>query len=40
VGVVAGPGGGPRAGDPAPVGPPLDALSERRLDDELRRFEG
>ena len=29
-----------RAREPAPVGPPLDALSERRLDDELRRFEG
>jgi cytochrome c-type biogenesis protein CcmH len=29
-----------RARDPAPAGPPLDAASERRLDDELRRFEG
>ena len=29
-----------RAREPARVGPPLDALSERRLDDELRRFEG
>jgi cytochrome c-type biogenesis protein CcmH len=29
-----------RAREPAPVGPPLDAASERRLDDELRRFEG
>jgi cytochrome c-type biogenesis protein CcmH len=28
------------AREPAPVGPPLDAASERRLDDELRRFEG
>jgi cytochrome c-type biogenesis protein CcmH len=29
-----------RAREPAPVGPPLDPSSERRLDDELRRFEG
>jgi cytochrome c-type biogenesis protein CcmH len=29
-----------RAREPAPVGPPLDAASELRLDDELRRFEG
>jgi cytochrome c-type biogenesis protein CcmH len=29
-----------RARKPAPAGPPLDAVSERRLDDELRRFEG
>jgi cytochrome c-type biogenesis protein CcmH len=29
-----------RAREPAPVGPPLDPASERRLDDELRRFEG
>jgi cytochrome c-type biogenesis protein CcmH len=29
-----------RTREPAPVGPPLDAVSERRLDDELRRFEG
>ena len=29
-----------RARQPAPAGPPLDAASERRLDDELRRFEG
>jgi cytochrome c-type biogenesis protein CcmH/NrfF len=29
-----------RSRDPALVGPPLDAVSERRLDDELRRFEG
>jgi cytochrome c-type biogenesis protein CcmH len=29
-----------RAREPGPVGPPLDAASERRLDDELRRFEG
>jgi cytochrome c-type biogenesis protein CcmH len=29
-----------RAREPAPVGPPLDAVAERRLDDELRRFEG
>ena len=29
-----------RAREPAPAGPPLDAASERRLDDELRRFEG
>ena len=29
-----------RAREPAPVGPPLDAALERRLDDELRRFEG
>jgi cytochrome c-type biogenesis protein CcmH/NrfF len=29
-----------RSREPAPVGPPLDASSERRLDDELRRFEG
>jgi cytochrome c-type biogenesis protein CcmH len=28
-----------RAREPAPAGP-LDAASERRLDDELRRFEG
>jgi len=28
-----------RAREPAPAGPPLDAASERRLDDELRRFE-
>jgi cytochrome c-type biogenesis protein CcmH len=29
-----------RAREPAPVGPPLDPSLERRLDDELRRFEG
>ena len=29
-----------RAREPGPVGPPLDPASERRLDDELRRFEG
>jgi cytochrome c-type biogenesis protein CcmH/NrfF len=29
-----------RAREPALIGPPLDAVSERRLDDELRRFEG
>ena len=29
-----------RAREPAPVGPPLDPALERRLDDELRRFEG
>jgi cytochrome c-type biogenesis protein CcmH len=29
-----------RAREPAPAGAPLDAASERRLDDELRRFEG
>ena len=29
-----------RAREPAPVGPPLDVASERRLDDELRRFDG
>ena len=29
-----------RAREPALAGPPLDAVSERRLDDELRRFEG
>ena len=29
-----------RAREPAPVGPPLDPAQERRLDDELRRFEG
>ena len=29
-----------RAREPAPVGPPLDPVLERRLDDELRRFEG
>ena len=29
-----------RSREPAPVGPPLDPSSERRLDDELRRFEG
>jgi cytochrome c-type biogenesis protein CcmH len=29
-----------RSREPAPVGPPLDAALERRLDDELRRFEG
>jgi cytochrome c-type biogenesis protein CcmH len=28
------------AREPAPVGPPLDPALERRLDDELRRFEG
>jgi cytochrome c-type biogenesis protein CcmH len=28
-----------RAREPAPVGPPLDPVLERRLDDELRRFE-
>jgi cytochrome c-type biogenesis protein CcmH len=28
-----------RAREPAPAGPPLDAASEKRLDDELRRFE-
>ena len=29
-----------RAREPAPAGPPLDAAAERRLDDELRRYEG
>jgi cytochrome c-type biogenesis protein CcmH len=29
-----------RAREPAPVGPQLDPAQERRLDDELRRFEG
>ena len=29
-----------RAREPAPVGPPLDPALERRVDDELRRFEG
>jgi cytochrome c-type biogenesis protein CcmH len=29
-----------RAREPTPVGPPLDPALERRLDDELRRFEG
>jgi cytochrome c-type biogenesis protein CcmH len=29
-----------RSREPALVGPPLDPSSERRLDDELRRFEG
>jgi len=29
-----------RAREPALAGPPLDAVAERRLDDELRRFEG
>ena len=29
-----------RSREPSPVGPPLDPSSERRLDDELRRFEG
>jgi cytochrome c-type biogenesis protein CcmH len=29
-----------RSREPAPVGPPLDPALERRLDDELRRFEG
>ena len=29
-----------RAREPALVGPPLDPAQERRLDDELRRFEG
>jgi cytochrome c-type biogenesis protein CcmH len=29
-----------RAREPAPVGPTLDPSLERRLDDELRRFEG
>jgi cytochrome c-type biogenesis protein CcmH len=29
-----------RAREPTPAGPPLDAVAERRLDDELRRFEG
>ena len=29
-----------RARAPAAAGPPLDPASERRLDDELRRFEG
>jgi cytochrome c-type biogenesis protein CcmH len=29
-----------RAREPAPVGPPLDPALDRRLDDELRRFEG
>jgi cytochrome c-type biogenesis protein CcmH len=29
-----------RAREPAPAGPPLDPVLERRLDDELRRFEG
>ena len=28
------------AREPALAGPPLDAVAERRLDDELRRFEG
>jgi cytochrome c-type biogenesis protein CcmH len=28
-----------RAREPVPVGPPLDPALERRLDDELRRFE-
>ncbi len=28
-----------RAREPAPLGPPLDPALERRLDDELRRFE-
>ena len=28
-----------RSREPAPVGPPLDPSLERRLDDELRRFE-
>jgi cytochrome c-type biogenesis protein CcmH len=28
-----------RAREPAPVGPPLDPVLERRVDDELRRFE-
>jgi cytochrome c-type biogenesis protein CcmH len=31
---------GARGRAPAPVGPPLDPALERRLDDELRRFEG
>ena len=29
-----------RSREPAPAAPPLDVASERRLDDELRRFEG
>ena len=29
-----------RAREPAPVGQPIDPALERRLDDELRRFEG
>jgi cytochrome c-type biogenesis protein CcmH/NrfF len=29
-----------RAREPLPAGPPLDPAVERRLDDELRRFEG
>jgi cytochrome c-type biogenesis protein CcmH len=29
-----------RAREPAPAGPPIDPALERRLDDELRRFEG
>jgi cytochrome c-type biogenesis protein CcmH len=29
-----------RAREPAPVGAPLDPALERRLDDELRRFDG
>ena len=29
-----------RSREPAPAGPPLDVVSERRVDDELRRFEG
>jgi cytochrome c-type biogenesis protein CcmH len=29
-----------RSREPAAVGPPLDPALERRLDDELRRFEG
>jgi cytochrome c-type biogenesis protein CcmH len=29
-----------RAREPAPAGPPLDSVLERRVDDELRRFEG
>lgn len=29
-----------RAREPVPAGPPLDSVLERRVDDELRRFEG
>ena len=29
-----------RSREPAPAGPPLDAASERRRDEELGRFEG
>jgi cytochrome c-type biogenesis protein CcmH len=40
VAVGVGAGRWARAREPAPVGPPLDPALERRLDDELRRFEG